>query len=760
MTRKPLALAVAAALLALVFGAGHALAAGGTYRITTGGDLDWFPESGAIDQTADDKIEATGTMVTTEQRSGSDGTVDYHIASGPGVVRARMAGSFTIPSNLAYPFNPSMQAVSTTELTVSGPDGFVNTTLNLHVDGIIKAPVCGARPTCGAESVNVSVGPFIRSAEFNTLGDTRVNDLGLAFDPVPGGYRVHGEVTSAPLGVRTNEPYPVTIAVNLGGRYAGTPTPTTLGGDFDDPAALYQVSFAPTGPVLNDIPAGYTVSGPNVVDNRWTDPFAPPSADVIVTNCADPALAGLTSVSGNLVFRNIPGCPEISMPKLKSVGGDLIVEHTGAPRVAFPGPVIVDGSVRIVDNDAATVVDIGAGSVGGDLDISGNDGATVINAGNGQIGGDATIVDNGDAVVDVGAGVSGDLTIETGGDPFSATTAGGATDVTILDATATMHVGLPKEAFAQPVSFTLSRTSDAPPEAGTAADGSPAQIDPLLGYRFAFGIPTLNADARLTFVVDLSQLDPAARADLLNAIAAGVGTIAVKGDAPDATFHAFARCVDPQTPSAGGCVSVTLLNASGVPAAPNENPAFARFEGVVGHFSTYAVATFAPRRDTTPPVVTVPADVTVDATSPAGAKVTYAASATDDRDPSPSLVCTRASGTVFAIGTTKVACTATDASGNHASASFDVRVRGASEQIVRLIDQTLAFLDQPALKPTLKAALQSTLDSILARNPRAGCLALNVYTAAVKGAPPRAFTSAERSELVADAGRIKAVIGC
>src|SRR5262249_49809117 len=37
---------------------------------------------------------------------------------------------------------------------------------------------------------------------------------------------------------------------------------------------LYQVSFAPTGPVLNDIPAGYTVSGPNVVNNRWTDPLA------------------------------------------------------------------------------------------------------------------------------------------------------------------------------------------------------------------------------------------------------------------------------------------------------------------------------------------------------------------------------------------------------------------------------------------------------------------------------------------------------
>ena len=152
-----------------------------------------------------------------------------------------------------------------------------------------------------------------------------------------------------------------------------------------------------------------------------------------------------------------------------------------------------------------------------------------------------------------------------------------------------MHAVLPDGAFDHPVGFTISRTSDTPPEAGTAADGSPALIDPILGFRFAFDIPTLNADANLTFTVDLSQLDAVGRANLLNAIGAGIGTIAVKGDAPDATYNAFAQCLAPQTPAADGCVAVTLLNAAGVPAGPNENPAFARFEGVAGHFSSYAV---------------------------------------------------------------------------------------------------------------------------------------------------------------------------
>ena len=65
---------------------------------------------------------------------------------------------------------------------------------------------------------------------------------------------------------------------------------------FDDPAALYQVSFAPTGPVLNDIPAGYTVSGPNVVDNHWTDPFA----ETVPPDSTPPAVVGVPDRQPNV----------------------------------------------------------------------------------------------------------------------------------------------------------------------------------------------------------------------------------------------------------------------------------------------------------------------------------------------------------------------------------------------------------------------------------------------------------------------------
>ncbi|MGZ4394507.1 MAG: HYR domain-containing protein [Gaiellaceae bacterium] len=90
------------------------------------------------------------------------------------------------------------------------------------------------------------------------------------------------------------------------------------------------------------------------------------------------------------------------------------------------------------------------------------------------------------------------------------------------------------------------------------------------------------------------------------------------------------------------------------------------------------------KRDATPPSLSVPAGVVVNATSPAGAVVSFAVSASDGIDPSPTAACAPGSGGVFAIGATTVSCTATDAAGNAATASFQVHVKGAGEQLADL----------------------------------------------------------------------------
>ena len=78
--------------------------------------------------------------------------------------------------------------------------------------------------------------------------------------------------------------------------------------------------------------------------------------------------------------------------------------------------------------------------------------------------------------------------------------------------------------------------------------------------------------------------------------------------------------------------------------------------------------------DTVAPVVTVPAKVTLQATSPAGATYSFSATAVDNVDGAVTAACTPASGSTFAIGSTTVTCTATDNAGNTGSGSFVVTV--------------------------------------------------------------------------------------
>jgi hypothetical protein len=94
------------------------------------------------------------------------------------------------------------------------------------------------------------------------------------------------------------------------------------------------------------------------------------------------------------------------------------------------------------------------------------------------------------------------------------------------------------------------------------------------------------------------------------------------------------------------------------------------------HGNTSAAAFVVHVVDTTPPVLTVPGNITgVQATSSAGAVVTYTATATDVVDASPSVVCLAPSGSTFGILTSTVSCTATDDYGNTSAArTFSVTV--------------------------------------------------------------------------------------
>jgi hypothetical protein len=97
-------------------------------------------------------------------------------------------------------------------------------------------------------------------------------------------------------------------------------------------------------------------------------------------------------------------------------------------------------------------------------------------------------------------------------------------------------------------------------------------------------------------------------------------------------------------------------------------------------------------QDTTAPALTLPSNIVAEATSAAGAAVIYSASANDGVDGAVAINCSPASGSTFALGTTAVTCSATDAAGNIANGGFDV-----------LVQDTIA--------PTINGAADRTPDS-------------------------------------------------
>ena len=183
---------------------------------------------------------------------------------------------------------------------------------------------------------------------------------------------------------------------------------------------------------------------------------------------------------------------------------------------------------------------------------------------------------------------------------------------------------------------------------------------------------------------------------------------------------------------------------SGTPCeAPPGLPAAVR---ILGRFSD----------DTTPPVLTTPGNINVDATSPAGAPVTYLATATDDTDPSPTVTCDPPSGHIFPIGTTTVACTATDSSGNSASASFSVHVKGATEQLAELLTAVAGVGPGTSLVDKVTRAQIYLVENSV---PKA-CSTLTAFVNEVKALSGNAIPPREAATLIASAQRIKTVLGC
>ena len=168
--------------------------------------------------------------------------------------------------------------------------------------------------------------------------------------------------------------------------------------------------------------------------------------------------------------------------------------------------------------------------------------------------------------------------------------------------------------------------------------------------------------------------------------------------------------------------------------------------------------------DTSPPVLNLPANFAVPATSPAGAAVNYTVTATDNGDPKPKVSCSPLSGAIFPIGATTVNCTAKDASGNSSTPSrFTITIDGASEQLLKLISSVGVYSNPfHGITNSLTTKLQNAIDALNAMNKGSALRACNSLSAFINEAEAQSGKKLmpDGAQLIASAIQIRAVLGC
>lgn len=153
-----------------------------------------------------------------------------------------------------------------------------------------------------------------------------------------------------------------------------------------------------------------------------------------------------------------------------------------------------------------------------------------------------------------------------------------------------------------------------------------------------------------------------------------------------------------------------------------------------------------------PPALTLPADITVDATGPDGAAVTYAVTGWAGA----TVTCAPASGTTFPIGTTSVQCAAVDGHGATAAGAFGVTVRGAREQLADLLVAVAGLGPGRSLEAKIRAAVAWLPDRAL---PLA-CEPLRAFVGEVQAQSGKRIPADTAALLIDDATRIRAVLAC
>ena len=288
--------------------------------------------------------------------------------------------------------------------------------------------------------------------------------------------------------------------------------------------------------------------------------------------------------------------------------------------------------------------------------------------------------------------------------------------------------------------------------------GPSVALDDPSAARPSFPAGSVPEDTTLQFELTVSSLlDPSAQA--VDTVAVSVrnvnqppvlelpGDLVVTATGPAGAAVIYgAGATDPD----GDATTVVCAPESGTPFPVGitvvECTASDGLDEVTGTFSV---------RVNAPPLLQLPADLTVDATSPAGAVVEYEAGATDDEG-AVDVSCGPAAGTTLAIGATTVECTAVDDDGATASGSFVVTVRGAPEQL----DDLLVAVTGVGPGKSLAAKVRAAIGALEPGNVEAACGTLRAFVNEIRAQSGKSIPEAVAGALTGRATRIQAVLAC
>jgi hypothetical protein len=613
--------------------------------------IEWFevgtPEDPIVDLLVDDCAAAslasvtvvTGNLVVTDPDCGSLALPNLVSIAGDLLVQdnATLTG-LSLPAldrvdgNVVITNNPGLLDVNLGALAFVG--GNLTVTNNTAVDELATAAT-----TIGGD-MDVS-----QNATLTTIAMPEVETVG-------GDMTITNNPTLTTIGMPEVETVggDIDVSGNATLTDLSAPTLTTIGGDMDvsGNATVTEIS----APTLSTVVGDMDISG-----NATLTVIEMPS---VTTVTGDMDISGNATLTGG-------GTLVLHLPALISVGGSIdISDNVELVTVDLTSMIDVGGDMTMTSNPTLTVIEMPeVQAVEGDMVVTNNPTLTTLDAPSLEtVGGDLTLELQAVAVDLATVSVAGDSTIiATGTEMLVAETALGTTSFQLLGGFASLETTLPLGAFESNVAYSVERL------AGTDLDAQ-GDLDPLAAYAFDFSVPTLGVDALVTFTIDLDELDAADRQSVLDALAAGRSTLAVRAD--DATtFETLTVCAAGQTPATDDCVAVVV------------DGSIVTFDGVAGHFSTWAVVVVA-APDTTAPVVTVPDDKVLEATGPSGRVVDFAdeVAALDAHDGAVATECLPASGTTFPLGTTTVTCVAVDAAGNEGSAAFLVTIVDTTGPVV------------------------------------------------------------------------------